>query len=102
MSVPVARLDCTYDTKRHSGDKERTVCYNHFNKNSYDKHTDICVGAKVAIFNVNFLPEIGLYNRAIGDVCEDSYMESLCCDLAFAHKKKFHIFKFPKRFLEIS
>ena len=62
MSVPVARLDCTYDTKRLSGDKERTVCYSHFDQNSYDKHTDICVGAKVAISNVNFLPEIGLYN----------------------------------------
>ncbi len=34
--------------------------------------------------------------------CEDSYTESLCCDSAFAHKKKFYIFKFPKRFLEIS
>ncbi len=28
--------------------------------------------------------------------------ESLCCDSAFAHKKEFYIFKFPKRFLEIS
>jgi hypothetical protein len=27
---------------------------------------------------------------------------SLCCDSAFAHKKKFSIFKFPERFLEIS
>ncbi len=34
--------------------------------------------------------------------CEDSYTESLCCDSAFAHKKKFYIFKFPKRFSEIS
>ncbi len=33
--------------------------------------------------------------------CEDSYMKSLCCDSAFAHKKKFSIFKFPERFLEI-
>jgi hypothetical protein len=70
MSVPGARLDCTYDTKRLSGDKERTVCYSHFDQNSYDQHTDICVGAKVAISNVNFLPEIGLYNGAIGDVIE--------------------------------
>ncbi len=34
--------------------------------------------------------------------CEDSYTESLCCDSAFAHKKKIYIFKFPKRFSEIS
>jgi hypothetical protein len=73
MSTPVARLNCTYDTKRLSGNKEQTVCYSHFNQNSYDKHTDICVGAKVAIFNVNFLPEIGLDNGAIGDVIEIVY-----------------------------
>jgi hypothetical protein len=34
--------------------------------------------------------------------CEYSYTEYLCCDSAFAHKKKFYIFKFPERFLEIS
>jgi hypothetical protein len=73
MSIPVARLDCTYDTKRLSRDKEQTVCYSHFSQNSYDKHTGICIGAKVAISNVNFLPEIGLYNRAIVDVIEIVY-----------------------------
>ncbi len=35
-------------------------------------------------------------------LCEDSYTESLCCESAFAHKKEFYIFKFPKRFSEIS
>ncbi len=35
-------------------------------------------------------------------ICEDSSTESLCCDSAFAHKKEFYIFKFPKRFSEIS
>ncbi len=49
------------------------MCYSHFNQNSYDKHTDICVGAKVAISNLNFLPEIGLCNGAIGDVIEIVY-----------------------------
>jgi hypothetical protein len=73
MSVPVARLDCTYDTKRLSGDKEQTVCYSHLNQNSDDKHTDICIGAKVAISNVNFLPETRLYNGAIGDIIEIVY-----------------------------
>ena len=73
MCVPVARLDCTYDTKRLSGDKKQTVCYSHFDQNSYDKHTDICVGARVGISNVNFLPEIGLYNKAIGNVIEIVY-----------------------------
>ena len=73
MSVPVARLDCTHDTKRLSGDKEQTVCNSHFNQKSYDQHTDICIGARVAISNVNFLPEIGLYNGVIGDVIEIVY-----------------------------
>ncbi len=73
MSIPIARLDCTYNTKRLSGDKEQTVCYSHFDQNSHDQHTDICVGAKVAISNVNFLSELGLYNGAIGDVIEIVY-----------------------------
>jgi hypothetical protein len=73
MSVPVARLNFTYDTKRLSRDKKQTGCYSHFDQNSCDKHTDICVGAKVAISNVNFLPKIGLYNGAIGDVIEIVY-----------------------------
>ncbi len=42
-------------------------------KYSYDQHTDICIGAKVATSNVNFLPEIGLYNGAIGDVIKVVY-----------------------------
>jgi hypothetical protein len=49
------------------------VCYSHFNQKSYDQHTDICIGARVAVSNVNFLPEIGLYNGAIGDVIEIVY-----------------------------
>jgi hypothetical protein len=73
MSVPVARLDCTYDTKRLSEDKEQMVCYSYFNQHSYDQHTYICIGARVAISNVNFLPEIRLYNKAIGDVIEIVY-----------------------------
>jgi hypothetical protein len=70
---PVARLDCTYDTKRLSRDKDRMVCYSHLDQNSYDQHTDKCVGAKVAISNVNFLPEVELYNEAIRDVIEIVY-----------------------------
>jgi hypothetical protein len=41
-------------------------------------------------------------NNFVMRECEDSYMESLCLDSAFAHKKDFYIFKFPKRFSEIS
>jgi hypothetical protein len=35
--------------------------------------------------------------------CEDiPRWKSLCCDSAFAHKKEFSVFKFPKRFSEFS
>jgi hypothetical protein len=41
VSIPVARLDCTYDTKRLSGDKEQTVCYSHFSQ-SLMTNTQTC------------------------------------------------------------
>ena len=41
----------------------------------YLKHTDICVGARVAISTVNFLPEVGLYNGAIGNVVDIVYQD---------------------------
>ncbi len=44
----------------------------------------------------------GIGKKGANNVCEDSYTESLCCDSAFAHKRDFYIFKFPKRFSEIS
>ncbi len=49
------------------------MCYSHFDQNSYDQHTDIRIGARVAISTVTFLSEIGLYNGAIGDVIEIVY-----------------------------
>jgi hypothetical protein len=44
-----------------------------FDKRTYDKNTDICVGARVAISNVNVLPEIGLHNGAKGTDVEIVY-----------------------------
>jgi hypothetical protein len=40
-------------------------------------HTDICVVAKVAVSNVNIMPEIGLYNGAIGTVVDIVYRNRL-------------------------
>ncbi len=71
--VPVARLDCCFGTNRQSVQQEQTACKNHFNAKFYDSHTDICIGARVAISNVNILPEVGLYNGAIGTVIEIIY-----------------------------
>jgi hypothetical protein len=74
-NVPVARLDCHYETNRvpKSDHQQPTVCMSHFDIRSYDRTTDICVGAKVAISNVNILPEVGLHNGAIGTVVEIVY-----------------------------
>jgi hypothetical protein len=67
-NVPVARLDCCFGTNRISGQNEPTACRSHFE--SSDPHTDICVGARVVISKMNHLPEIGLYNWAIGTAVE--------------------------------
>ncbi len=71
--VPVARLDCCFGTNWQPGQQEQTACINHFDARSYDSHTDVCVGARVAISNVNILPEVELYNGAIGTVIEIIY-----------------------------
>ena len=47
----------------------------HFDHTKYLKHTNICVGARVAISNFNFLPVVGLYNGAIGNVVEIVYQD---------------------------
>lgn len=74
---PIARLDCSYDTKRLSQEKQGSsyACMSHFDMAKYIKHTDICVGARVAISTVNFLPQFGLFNGAIGHVVEIDYKD---------------------------
>ena len=75
--VPVARLDCHFETNRisRSSHQEPTACINHFDARTYNSHTDICVGARVAISNVNILLEIGLYNGAINTALKVLYQE---------------------------
>ena len=73
-NVPIARLDCTYDTNRLTKENDQTcACMSHFDHTKYLKHTDLCVGARVAIATVNFLPEVGLYNGTIGNIIEIVY-----------------------------
>ncbi len=70
-NVPIARLDCTYETKRLTNESDQScACMSHFDHKKYLKDTDICVGARVAISTVNFLPDVGLYNGAIGNVVD--------------------------------
>jgi hypothetical protein len=45
-NVPIARLDCTYDTKRLTKENDQTcACMSHFDHTKYLEHTDLCVGA---------------------------------------------------------
>jgi hypothetical protein len=74
-NAPVARLDCCFGTNCMYGQNKRTACRNHFEPSIYDSHTDINVGARVAISKVNYLPKIGLYNVAIGTAVEIVYQD---------------------------
>lgn len=71
--VPMARLECFYDSNREQGGESCRPHITHFRHLNYTEHTDICVGARVAIQTVNHLPEIGLYNGAFGKVVEIAY-----------------------------
>jgi hypothetical protein len=75
--VPVARLDCHFEKNwiARTSHQQPTACINHFDARTYNSHTDICIGARVAISNVNILPEIGLYNGAIGTVVKIVYQD---------------------------
>ena len=74
--VPVARIDCWYDTIKLQNGPDNRVCKSHFDKSTFTDHTDMCVGARVAINKVNFLPEVGLYNGSIGTVIDIVYKNS--------------------------
>ncbi len=72
--VPVARLDCWYDTnKQQNVAKERRIFQSHFDATCYKRQTDLCIGARVALRNWNILPCAGLYNGSIGRVVEIVY-----------------------------
>ena len=44
------------------------MVWSHFDKDTFVTHTDLFIGARVAIVRINFLPEVNLYNRVIGMV----------------------------------
>lgn len=74
--VPVARLDCWFDTNKLQNGTERHAVRSHFESNSYVRHTDLCVGSRVSIKNWNILPSAGLYNGSIGTVIEIVYKDN--------------------------
>lgn len=75
-NVPIARLDCWYDTVKLQNGSENRVIKSHFDKTMFTDHTDLCIGARVAINKVNFLPEVGLYNGSIGTIIDIVYQTS--------------------------
>ena len=74
--VPVVQVDCWFDTNKLQTGMERHAIHPHFNMTNYVKPTDICVGVGVAIKIVNHLPEIGLFNGAIGTGIDIVYRDS--------------------------
>jgi hypothetical protein len=69
-------LFCHYETNCMTSREQQqqpTICVSHFHKRTYDACTNIYVGARVAMSNMNILPEIGLYNGAIGTLVEIVY-----------------------------
>jgi len=73
-NVPIARLDCTYNKKRLTNKNDQTcACMSHFDHTKYLKHTDLCVGARVAIATLNIHTEVELYNWAIGNIIDIVY-----------------------------
>ena len=71
--VPVARLNCWYDTNKTQSGKEKRAYLSHFDSSCYKSQTDLCVGARVALRNWNILPCAGLYNGSIGTVVKIVY-----------------------------
>lgn len=70
---PVARLKAHWGTNKHQGGHRTTANKQHFHDKKITHATDICVRARVAIDGYNFLPQIGLYNGAFGEVIDIVY-----------------------------
>ena len=70
-------MDCWFDTNNLQTGTERHVIQRHLDRTNYVKHTDMSVGSRVAINNVNHLPEIELFNREIGTVIDIVYGDSI-------------------------
>ena len=73
--VPVAKLQCHFETNKLQGEQTRCPVRTHFEDNSFLRSTNICVGARVALRMWNILPSAGLYNGAIGTVVEIVYKD---------------------------
>ena len=75
---PVAKLGCQWRSTRTLATGPNSVFRSHFEKQTnLVIHTDLCVGATVAISGQNIVPEVGLYNGARGTIVDFIY-DSVC------------------------
>ena len=70
--TPVARLGVNYSPMKQQR-SARIVNKTHFRYCRITHSTDICVGSRVAIDGVNYLPAICLYNGAYGTIIDIVY-----------------------------
>ena len=75
---PVAMLKCQWRSARNSAEGPNSVYRHHFDKKTnVVEHTDLCVGATVAISGHNIVPEAGLFNGARGTIVDFVY-DTVC------------------------
>ena len=68
-NIPVSRLRVSYGSNKEQGNSW-TLDKNHFKYCRTSHSTDICVGTRVVIDDINYLPEIGLYNGAYSTIID--------------------------------
>jgi len=72
-NVPVARLNCCYDTNKLQNISDRVPVRSHFEHNGFVHKNDFCIGSRVALRGWNILPSAGLYSGSIGTIVEIVY-----------------------------
>lgn len=70
---PVAKLQCQWKNNRTQRPGTARVMKSHFDTSIMVLQTDICVGSIVALYGMNLVPEVGLYNGAHGTVVDFIY-----------------------------
>ena len=66
--VPVARLNCHYESNKPNN-PARLAERHHFKNENYQDLVEICLHSRVSLTD-NFIPEIGLFNGSRGTVVE--------------------------------
>ena len=67
--TPVARLGVSYCSMKQQGNA-RIVDKTHFRYCIITHLTDTCVGTRVAIDGINYLPAVGLYNGTYSTIMD--------------------------------